>query len=229
MEYISLMGKRYYTEKQMKLTHKLFILLVVSVLQIPFSSVYAQEKDAPFTIQLRTDRGELPMTFRVDKSNQSVAVGFEEYNRPAIPIETKGEIFIPDSITTPDGRCLRVCWLSRGSFQCCQDITKIHLAHTIESISDLAFQGCKSLREITLPDSLQVIYPQAFSGCDALRRIILRSPNPPKTYTEGTFEGSLFTRTTILIPYGSADKYRVDNLFSRFRYHAELIPTYPGR
>ena len=207
----------------------LFILFVASVLlQIPFSSVSAQDENVPFIVQIHTDKGELPMTFRVDRGNQHVAVGYQEYNRPAIPIESKGEIFIPDSITTPDGRCLRVRWLSRGSFQGCQNITKIHLPHTIESISDLAFQNCKSLREITFPDSLQVIYPQAFSGCDALRRIILRSPNPPQTYTEGPFEGSLFDRTTILIPNGSADKYRMDNLFSRFRYHAELIPTYPG-
>ena len=157
------------------------------------------------------------------------AVGYDQYNKPAIPIETKGEMFIPDSVTTPDGRCLQVCWISRGCFQNCGNITAIHLPHTIETISDLAFQNCKSLREITLSDSLQVIYPQAFAGCDALRRIIFRSPNPPRTYFEGTFEERTINTATIVVPFGSADKYLEDNFLSRFRHHMELISTCPGQ
>jgi len=168
------------------------------------------------------------MAFRMAKDNPCTAIGYEEYNRPAIPAEAEGEIFVPDSVVAPDGERRVVLWVSRGSFQGCLNITNVHLPRTIESISDLAFQGCESLREITLSDSLRVIYPQAFSGCSALKRVTLLSPYPPRTYHEGTFEESCFNTATIVVPFGSVDNYRKDNLFSSFRYHAEHIPTFPS-
>ncbi|MBO4549840.1 MAG: leucine-rich repeat protein, partial [Bacteroidaceae bacterium] len=101
----------------------------------------------PFIVQVRTDKGTVPMAFHT-RIEYGCFVGYQEYNKPCIPIETKGEIFIPDSVVTPDGQTLPVRWISRGSFQGCQNITKVHLSHAIEYISDYAFQNCKSLREI---------------------------------------------------------------------------------
>lgn len=215
----------------MKRSHSVVALsaiLAVILAQMPFVPACAQGHHIPFTVKVRTDKGSVPMAFRMAKDTPSTAIGYEEYNRPAIPAETEGEIFVPDSVVAPDGRRLEVQWISRGSFQGCLNITKVHLPRTIRSISDLAFQGCDSLREITLSDSLRVIYPQAFAGCNALRHVILSSPYPPHTYHEGTFEESCFNTATVVVPFGSVDNYRKDNLFSRFRYHAEHIPTFPS-
>lgn len=205
------------------------LLVVASLVLTPFSSVHAQEKWTFFTVPVRTDKGKVPMAFHTRSSEYGCFVGYHEYNRPAIPIETKGEIFIPDSVLTPDGQTFPVRWISRGSFQGCQNITKVHLPHAIEYISDLAFQNCKSLREITLSDSLKHIYPQAFMGCNALQRVTLRSPNPPKTYMEGTFEQGLLNMTTVVFPSVSAKKNWDYSDFSRFRHYMELIPTCPKR
>ncbi len=210
----------------MKLKYLIFFLCFV---QISFSSLIAQERNAAFIVQVCTDKGKVPMAFHTCRADYGCFVGYQEYNRPAIPIETKGEVFIPDSVLTPDGRTLPVRWISRGSFQGCQNITKVHLSHAIEYISDLAFQNCKSLREITLSDSLKHIYPQAFMGCNALQRVILCSPNPPRTYAEGTFEQGLLNTTTVIFPSVSAKKDWEYSDFSHFRYHVELIPTYPKR
>ena len=169
------------------------------------------------------------MAFRMKEDTPFAAIGYEEYFRPAIPATTEGEIFVPDSVVGSDGRHRRICWVSRGSFQGCKRLTKIHLPFNISTISDLAFQGCDSLREVTLPDSLTIIYPQAFWGCFALRRINLRCSNPPLTYHHGTFENHSFNTATIVVPFGSVDNYRNDKTFSSFRYHAEHIPTFPKR
>lgn len=169
------------------------------------------------------------MAFRMKKDTPFAAIGYEEYFHPAIPATTEGEIFVPDSVVGSDGRHRRICWVSRGCFQGCKRLTKIHLPFNISTISDLAFQGCDSLREVTLPDSLRIIYPQAFWGCFALRRINLRCPNPPLTYHHGTFENHSFNTATIVVPFGSVDSYRNDKTFSSFRYHAEHIPTFPKR
>ena len=169
------------------------------------------------------------MAFRMKEDTPFAAIGYEEYFRPAIPATTEGEIFVPDSVVGSDGRHRRIRWVSRGCFQGCKRLTKIHMPFNISTISDLAFQGCDSLREVTLPDSLTIIYPQAFWGCFALRRINLRCSNPPLTYHEGTFENHSFNTATIVVPFGSVDSYRNDKTFSSFRYHAEHIPTFPKR
>lgn len=205
-----------------------YLILFLFLVQLPLSLVSAQEKSAPFFVQVRTDKGKVSMAFRTGESEYDCFVGYHEYNKPCIPVETKGEIFIPDSIVTPNGQTWPVRWISRGSFQGCQNITKIHLSHSIEFISDYSFQNCKSLREITLSDSLQSIYPRAFAGCNAIRCITFKTPYPPRTYIEGTFEESILNTATIVVPAGTTDRYRKDNLFSRFRYHAELLPICPG-
>lgn len=196
---------------------------------MPFASASAQSHNIVFTAPIRTDRGSVQMAFRMKKDTPFAAIGYEEYFRPAIPATTEGEIFVPESVVGSDGQHRRICWVSRGSFQGCKRLTKIHLPFNISTISDLAFQGCDSLREVTLPDSLTIIYPQAFWGCFALRRINLRCSNPPLTYHEGTFENHSFNTATIVVPFGSVDSYRNDKTFSSFRYHAEHIPTFPKR
>ena len=208
---------------------QIYLLFFLCFVPITFPSVYAQEKSDPFMVQVRTGKGKVPMAFHTRGSEYGCFVGYQEYNKPCIPIETKGEIFMPDSVVTPAGQCWPVRWISRGSFQNCQNITKVHLPHATEYISDYAFQNCKSLLEVTLSDSLYNIYPQAFWGCDALRCVTLRSPNPPRTYTEGTFEDKLFKTTTIVFPASSTKVDWEYSVFSRFRYHVELVPTYPKR
>lgn len=196
---------------------------------MPFASASAQKHNIIFTAPIRTDRGSVQMAFRMNEDTPFATIGYEEFFRPAIPATTEGEIFVPDSVVGSDGQHRRICWVSRGSFQGCKRLTKIHLPFNISTISDLAFQGCDSLREVTLPDSLRIIYPQAFYGCFALRRINLRCPYPPLTYHEGTFENHSFNTATIVVPFGSVDNYRNDKTFSSFRYHAEHIPTFPKR
>ena len=215
--------------KRLALLTLLPFFLFTFLALMPFASASAQSHNIVFTAPIRTDRGSVQMAFRMKEDSPFVATGYEEYSHPAIPATTEGEIFVPDSVAASNGRYLSVCWVSRGSFQGCKMLTKVHLPHTISTISDLAFQGCDSLREVTLSDSLRIIYPQAFWGCFALRRINLRCPYPPLTYREGTFEGHSLNTATIVVPFGSVDSYRNDKTFSSFRYHAEHIPTFPKR
>ena len=215
--------------KRLALLTLLPFFLFTFLALMPFASASAQSHNIVFTAPIRTDRGSVQMAFRTREDTPFAAIGYEEYSHPAIPATTEGEIFVPDSVVGSDGRHRRIRWVSRGSFQGCKRLTKIHLPFNISTISDLAFQGCDSLREVTLPDSLRIIYPQAFYGCFALRRINLRCPNPPLTYYEGTFENHSFNTATIVVPFGSVDSYRNDKTFSSFRYHAEHIPTFPKR
>ena len=116
-------------------------------------------------------------------SRTGISIGSQAYNTPAIPIDTEGIVYIPDSIQTPDGRTLPVLFISRGAFQGCVNLEGIRLPHELCYISDLSFHNCKSLRELTLPAAILYIYPKAFEGCVGLRRITMLSDTPPQTYT----------------------------------------------
>lgn len=186
-----------------------------------------EEGHVLFTASIPTNRDSVTMSFHTRASYYGCFIGYHEYNEPCVPFETEGELYIPDSITVPDGQRLPVRWISRGSFQGCQNITKIHLPFSIEFISDYSFQDCKSLREITLSDSLQTIYPQAFIGCNALQRIVLRCPHPPYTFDDAGFSEEVRSTATVVLPPASEKEYKTDNVFARFHYHANLLPIYP--
>ena len=198
--------------------------LITPFLLIVAFSAYAVFKDEmPFTYPIPFGNDILSMSFHPGLNTNAVSVGLQEYNKPAIPADTEGELVIPDSVVF-EGVIVPVCWISRGSFQSCTKLTRIQLPNKLEAISDLAFEGCTSLREITFPDSLEVIYPRAFIGCSALRRVRFLSSAPPRSYNNDTFDEATYVTATLVIPARSAKAYLIDPLCYRFRYHAEMIP-----
>ena len=204
---------------------KRIITLFLLALVISAYAVFKFKGEMPFTYPIPHGEDTLSMTFHTGWGSDAVAVGLEEYNKPAIPADTEGEIVIPDSVVF-EGVTAPVRWLSRGSFQSCPNLTAVRLPQTLKTISDLAFEGCTSLREITFPDSLDVIFPRAFIGCTALRRVRFLSPAPPKSYDNDTFDEAAYATATLVIPARSAEAYLTNPLSYRFRYHAEVIPLY---
>ena len=183
------------------------------------------EGEVPFTANVPFGKASIEMTFHVNAKRSKCGTGIEAYNTPCIPVDTEGEIIIPDSVSFED-KTLPVKFISQGSFQSCPKLTRILLPSSLRSISDLAFQGCTSLREITLPDSFEVIYPQAFIGCTALRRVRFLSPQPPRSYNNDTFDDVTCATATLVIPVEATEAYLCNPLTYRFRYHAEILPLY---
>lgn len=78
------------------------------------------------------------------------------------------ELVIPDTLGGCPVTSIRYC-----AFRECVTLTRITLAHGINSIGSNAFQGCSSLRHIDLPDSLISIGTHAFYGCPELTQITI--------------------------------------------------------
>lgn len=186
-----------------------------------------EEGQVGFTASVPCRKGSIQMRFLMDKDwGWGCGTGSQEYNCPCIDANAKGEFIIPDSIITPNGEMVSINWISRGSFQSCPGLTKIHIPNTIKNISDLSFAGCSSLREITLPKDLVCIYPQAFIGCISLRRVRFLSIMPPRSYYNDTFDEATNATATLVIPAETAEYYLSNPLTHRFRYHAEILPLY---
>ena len=200
----------------------------IILLLLPTVLSHTQD-EPPFVAPVKTSDGMQPMAYHVgflSENDGGMAVGYQDYNHPAIPTDFKGEIFLSDSVVTPDGRIFPLRWIARGAFQDCEGITEVHLPPTLECISDLSFENCKSLRQITIPGNFQVFYPRAFIGCTGLRRITFSSQKPPKSYNNDTFDEQTYQIATVVFPAQTAEDYLNDPLCYRFRYHAETIPLW---
>lgn len=205
------------------------ILLSLAALLLLFSSIMLSRPEGShvFTAAIPFGSDSITMSFHTGPADKAAAVGIEEYRRTAIPPETEGKIYIPDSISFM-GNMTPIKWISRGAFQFCPGITEVRLPKYLRSISDLAFEGCTSLREITIPDSVVWLFPSAFSGCSNLRRVRFLPLTPPRDYNPETFDKCVYATATLVIPAQSSDAYLHDNVTFRFRYHAEVLPLYPG-
>ena len=199
-------------------------LLTLAALLFPVALYSLLPGEVAFDADVPSDHGPLRMKFHSTTHDEG-CVGVEQYETSAIPNDTEGEVFIPDSIAFK-GRNLPVCYVTRGSFHQCSRLTEVHLPSTLLAISDLAFDGCSALRRISFPASLGDIYPQAFIGCGALRRVEFCSAAPPRSYGNDTFDTGVYETATLVVPMAHAGNYLSNPLTYQFRYHAERIPLY---
>ena len=210
------------TTQMKRITLSLIMLLCCSI-----GHPVDDKESVRFTADVPFGKGTIKMDVILESNwGWGWGTGSQKLDAPCIPADTKGELFIPDSITVPDGSKMPVTWISRGSFQTCQNLTQVHLPKSITHISDLSFSGCTSLREITFPDSLEWIYPRAFIGCTALRRVHFLSATPPKCYNNDNFDEATYATATLVVPVEAAEAYLNNPLTYRFRYHAETLPIY---
>ena len=204
-------------------------IIIFLTLMLLFCGIgYTLEKDQlGFSASVPYGRGNIQMNFLIDKPfGWGCGTGRQEYDCPCVDADTDGELVIPDSTTMPDGQTVSVNWISRGSFQSCPKLTKIHIPNTVRYISDLSFAGCNSLREITIPDGIRGIFPQAFIGCTGLRRVRFLSSQPPGVHYIDAFDEITYATATLVVPAEATERYQHCPLTHRFRYHAEILPLY---
>lgn len=79
-------------------------------------------------------------------------------NEPFVMPSYRGELVIPDQVTTLDYACMAMC----------PNVTRVILPRTLTTIGTQAFYGCTGLTDITIPGAVTTIYQQAFYGCTGL-------------------------------------------------------------
>lgn len=89
------------------------------------------------------------------------------------------ELVVGEGVTTIGGG---------GAFTHFENMTKVTLPSTLQSIGGSAFLWCKSLTEIVIPDSVTLIQSHAFSKCYALEEIVIPAGTEVRgdAFTEST-------------------------------------------
>ena len=81
----------------------------------------------------------------------------------ACPISAKGEIIIPNSVTSIGG----------NAFLRCTGLTSVTIGNSVKSIGDYAFRDCISLTSIEIPISVTSIGDYAFIRCTGLTSVTI--------------------------------------------------------
>jgi hypothetical protein len=91
----------------------------------------------------------------------------------------------------------------------------VSLREGVKQIYPSAYRGIGSITELQLPSTIQGINDMAFFGCPNIRTIRFAAPNPPAM--ENAFDASVVANARLIVPRGSAERYRSKNGWKEFK------------
>ena len=115
------------------------------------------------------------------------------------------DLTIPDSITS----------IPEYAFRGCSSLRRLTISESCKTVPKYAFRNCNNLQELTLPSTCIACYNYSFNGCTSLKKINCQAETPPAAYTN-TFSSEIYTKTTLNVPEGCADKYKAENIWKEF-------------
>jgi len=86
-----------------------------------------------------------------------------------------GKALVPASLTTVE--LTNAEHIAPSAFANCENINKILLPVSLNTVGEFAFQNCKSLKNLTIPVYVRGIGHQAFAGCTSLEELSVPSVN----------------------------------------------------
>ena len=100
-------------------------------------------------------------------------------------------------------------------FYGCSALASVTILESCKTIQRNAFRDCNNLQELTLPSTCIACYDYSFNGCTSLQKINCQAETPPAVYAN-TFSSSIYTKATLNVPEGCADKYKAANIWKEF-------------
>ena len=82
-----------------------------------------------------------------------------------------GEVVIPSSVTTNNGKTYSVTSIGYSAFWGCSGLKSVTIGNSVTSIGGYAFYQCTSLTSMTIPNNVTTIGKYAFDGCSGLTSV----------------------------------------------------------
>ena len=122
-----------------------------------------------------------------------------------------------ESINLPDG----IDTISLNCFSECTKLESITLPNSVIRLENSCFYGCTALKEITLPNSIKVIGSKSFKECTGLLSVTCQWGDLDGVRTESDAFDGIFSEATLHIPEGTADAYKAEEPWNKFKYIIE--------
>ena len=148
--------------------------------------------------------------------------------------ESLKSITLPNSVTTVDLQCFYLCTslesvilsnslatLGGSCFSYCEKLKSITLPDGIKTLSGGCFNKCTSLETIVFPESIERLGGFCFKDCFNLTNVYCNWNSPDDVETdEDCFDG-IFSEAALHVPEGTADAYKAEEPWNRFKYIIE--------
>ena len=123
-------------------------------------------------------------------------------------------ITIPNSVTT----------IGSWAFEYCSNLSSVTIPNSVTTIGSWAFWGCSGLTSVTIPNSVTYIGENAFYGCTGLTFVVSKMENPCFIGSY-CFDQDVFYNSTLYVPKGTIDKYKLMAYWNKFVFIEESDAT----
>ena len=184
--------------------------------------------------------------YNIIPESNTAEVRYQKYENGDYYSDYSGVIAIPEKITY-DGVEYSVTSIGYRAFYGCNGLTSVTIPNSVTSIGNSAFYGCSGLTSVTIPNSVTSIGYRAFYGCNGLTSVTI--PNSVKIIGINSFNGcnnlvyviskmdypcsidfqcfseDVFNNSTLYIPKGTMERYKMKDYWNNFE---KIVEGEPG-
>lgn len=122
--------------------------------------------------------------------------------------------------------------IGSSAFRTNEKLSKIKFTEGLTTIGDWAFAYCYGLKDVYIPASVNTIDKAAFFYIKNLETITCSAIQPPVA-TSSTFDSSIFTKCSLMVPENSIDAYKGADIWKKFTNISKInngtgIESLPG-
>ena len=111
-----------------------------------------------------------------------------------------------------------------GTFFGCENLSSIELPNSVTELKKKSFDGCTSLATLTIGTGLNSVAIDALASCKNITTVNVGWTDVPPAFGD-IFHANVFANATLCVPYGTSNKYKQVNPWSKFQKFEENAPT----
>ncbi len=123
-------------------------------------------------------------------------------------------VIIPNSVTS----------IGSNAFYGCSGLTSVVIGNSVKSINDRAFSGCVGMTSVTISSTVKNIEGNVFEECNNLSQVISKM-DYPCTISSFCFTDNVFNNSTLYVPKGTIDRYKLKDFWNKFENIVEGEPS----
>lgn len=101
------------------------------------------------------------------------------------------------------------------------EIDEVEVPKDVETLNAYCFSGMSNLKRVKFHSGITTIGYKAFDGCSNVSEFECPWKTPPMMQFD-IFDNACYNKATLIVPFGSADRYKTANIWKNFSHIKEI-------